>query len=71
MDTYPDQKPKHLFDEALSAVETTLKAIETSMQRIKPIDNEVLFQIALAVEAQAKQRAMDRLFRLYREGSTH
>ena len=71
MDAYPDQEPQHLFDEALLAVETTLKALDTSMQRIKQPDNDLLFQIALAVEEQAKQRALDRLFRLYTEGATH
>ena len=71
MDAYPDQKPTQLFDEALSAVEKTLKAVDRSLHWIKPIDNDLLFQIAVAVEEQARQRAMDRLFRLHTEGRTH
>jgi len=52
-------------------MEETLLAMQSSMQWLEESHDKLLYDIAVSVETRARQRALDRLFKLSHEGRTY
>lgn len=67
-----DRKAEGELMEKLAIFERTLQAVRTSMQHLLPTEKEsALFDMASTIEHLTRERALDRLLTLCKEGATH